>query len=424
MQRKYLAVATSLALAASLAYAEERTSPLDRVSPDERFAPGQTVADRAQPEYDPIGVRLGSFVLFPQFAVTARHDDNVYFDTEARTDWVAVFSPTLRLESDWSNHRLSVDAGADVKRYNRLYQEDAERLWLDALGRLDITRDTKLTLQASTLTDRESRGSPDDAFGEEPAKYRQNTTRLSFEHRPGRLFLQGHGQFRTLDYDDVRTSSGATINNDDRDRDETELSLTVGYEITPQYDAFVRYVRGKRDYDAAVDDAGRNRDSTSDALLFGVALDISGVVQGEVALGAQRYDYDDSRFDDTTSATAEGLIYWHLTPLTSATFQIARSIGETTATGSSGYVSDTLGAKVEHELLRNLLLEASATFSRADYEEIDRSDDTWRWTISGEYRLDRNVFFGAGFEREVRSSDVNTFDYERNLVSAWGGVRY
>ncbi|QCI79570.1 hypothetical protein E6W36_08535 [Hankyongella ginsenosidimutans] len=56
-----------------------------------RPAAGQTIpegvgsADRPRPEYAPVGVRLGSFFLYPSLAVDASYTDNVFAEAEDKS---------------------------------------------------------------------------------------------------------------------------------------------------------------------------------------------------------------------------------------------------------------------------------------------------------------------------------------------------
>ena len=389
-----------------------------------QLAPGETVKDRAHPEYEAIGMRAGSFLLYPQVKLEARYDDNIYFnDANRADDWISVLTPSLRASSDWGRHSLNIDLGADVTRYDEHSREDGERVWLSARGQIDISSHTFVTLRGELVADSESRGSPDDADGLERAETRADTLEIGVEHRPGRFFVTGRALFENLDFDDVRTSLGTVVNNDDRDRDQRTLSVTLGYEMAPEYDAFVRYTYGNRDYDVALDDSGVDRDSSSDTLVVGAALDFSGVLLGEVALGGLRYDYDDPTFDDVNETTANALLYWHVTPLTTVTFQLERSVAETTTRASSGYVSDVAAVAVYHELRRNLVLEASLSSVTNDYDAIGREDDITTFRVSGEYEANRNLFFGAGYERGGRDSNNPGIDYDRDVISAWVGLR-
>ncbi|GAB6041417.1 hypothetical protein JCM17961_20910 [Endothiovibrio diazotrophicus] len=403
--------------------AEEPSATSESVS-DERLDPGQTVKDRAHPEYAALGIRAGSFLLYPQAKLEARYDDNIYFSNVNRADdWTAVVTPSLQIDSDWGRHALTIDMGAEINRYDEHTREDGETLWLNATGRIDISQHTVATVHGELGSGSESRGSPDDAAGLKRAKTRNRAVEIGVEHRPGRFFVIGKLRLEALDFGDVTTSLGTVINNDDRDRNEQTASVTGGYQMFEGFDAFVRYSRGTREYDAAVDDGGFKRDSSSDLVEVGADLNLSSVLIGEVALGSLSFDYDDPAFRDIDEGTANALLYWHVTPLTTFTFQVARSVSETTTAGSSGYTSDVLAVSVYHELLRNLVLQSSLSSVTNDYNGIAREDELTTFRLSAEYEANRNLFFGAGYENGGRDSNAPGIDYDREVISAWVGLR-
>ena len=71
------------------------------------LAPGVTVASRARPDFDPAGVRLGSFLLHPQWEEGLGYDDNVLGSGDRkRGSWLVGTHPSLLVGSDWSRDSL------------------------------------------------------------------------------------------------------------------------------------------------------------------------------------------------------------------------------------------------------------------------------------------------------------------------------
>src|SRR5271163_1858458 len=76
--------------------------PEDAGPPLER---GASVLDRPRPEYDPLGLRLGSFFLYPKLELGELYSDNVFAtQSNKKTDFITVVSPTLDLRSNWSQN--------------------------------------------------------------------------------------------------------------------------------------------------------------------------------------------------------------------------------------------------------------------------------------------------------------------------------
>src|SRR5438445_9413483 len=69
----------------------------------------RTPAARAAENYDPLGVPVGSFRLFPELELDEVYNDNIYASSPAFGrvgSFVQVIKPTLDLRSDWNNHML------------------------------------------------------------------------------------------------------------------------------------------------------------------------------------------------------------------------------------------------------------------------------------------------------------------------------
>src|SRR4051794_404066 len=90
-------------IACTLAYADVHAQFLSQYFPTGipgyGTAPGVTVQSRAHPDYDPLGTRLGTFVLRPQLEQGFGYDDNVFGGTSKRGSWLVGTRPSLLVNS-------------------------------------------------------------------------------------------------------------------------------------------------------------------------------------------------------------------------------------------------------------------------------------------------------------------------------------
>jgi hypothetical protein len=70
--------------------------------------------------------------------------------------------------------------------------------------------------------------------------------------------------------------------------------------------------------------------------------------------------------------------------------------------------------EVDHELLRNVILNGLVAFSRDDFEGIDRADDTFDVGAGVSYLLNRNFSIDGNYTFTKRWSDLETEEFERN----------
>lgn len=375
-----------------------------------------TVVNRPRPELDAQGIRAGSFLVFPSVEISEAYNDNIFAtQTDNKDDFITTILPAIRAQSDWNNHSLSFNASSTIDRYATNDREDTEEFSVGTNGRLDIRRDTNVSagLNFNSLT--EERGSPDDANGLEPTEFTRADATAGFFNRWNRVSLTANGRVRQFDFDDVATSTGTT-NNDDRDRDEYRLSVRAGYEIQPQYGAFVEAILTSIDYDQQTDDNGLRRDNDGVELRAGARLDLTGLLFGDVYAGFINRDYDDAALASVEEVTAGVDLTWNATPLTTVVGTLNRSVSETTLASASGNLSTSAALRVDHELLRNLILTGRLGLSRDEFEGTTREDDYLRGALQARYLLNRNFHLSLRYEYTDRDSSTAGADYDRNIV--------
>lgn len=379
---------------------------------------GDTVTSRARPEYDPAGVRLGGFFLYPSIDVTERYRDNIYYtDDNKESDLITVLSPGLSLKSNWNNHALDVYANADIGRYADNSDEDYEDASAGFNGRIDIQRDFNVSGGVKYDHLHDDRSSPDQAGASEPVTYDRIEPNVALTKRFNRLSVRLGTGVTYYDYDDAASGTGATLSMDDRDRREAEGSARVGYEFSPDYEGFVQTTINDRSYDQSVDDSGFDRDSHGWEAVGGVAFDLTGVTKGSVFAGYQEQKFDDSSFETISGPSFGGDVTWNPTRLTSVKLEAARRIAETTLSGASGAVTTDVRGSIDHELRRNVILSGKLGYTSIDYDGITREDDIVRAGVGGEYLINRNFRAGLEYEYATRDSNVSSGDYATNTVS-------
>src|SRR5450631_4820785 len=101
--RRVAAGVAACAIAYGGVHAELLSSYFPTGVPGYGTAPGVTVASRERPDFDPLGMRLGSFVLHPQVEEGLGYDDNVFGSSGGKLgSWILGTHPSLLVNSDWS----------------------------------------------------------------------------------------------------------------------------------------------------------------------------------------------------------------------------------------------------------------------------------------------------------------------------------
>lgn len=383
------------------------------------------VLDRQRPDYAPVGGRVGSFFIFPKAEVEAEYNSNVYADeTDVRDDFIGVLKPSVGVYSIWSRHSLGMRAGADIGRYAEYETENYEDFFVSGDSRLDIFHSAALSGELDLARRHEDRSSPDDVNGETPTEYYDLSGGVKGDYRVSRIALQGNVRYQYLDYEDVESSTGMTINNDDRDRLVGRMGGRVGYEVIPDHLLFLGGEYNNRDYIDAVDDGGVDRDSQGYELELGVQFPVTAIVQGELSGGWQQQFYASDQFEDVGGYAFNAALTWFPTELTTVDLEGGRTIEETTTQGASGYFKSSLRLAVAHELRHNVILRADAGLSQDDYRGIERTDYSYSASVGARYLLNRNFYLGADYRFRQRDSDNDSSDFTRHIMMLRAGVQF
>jgi hypothetical protein len=408
-----------VALAMATAMSDRSHAQIIPPTPEVEAARGETVATRVRPELEPLGVRAGTFLIYPSFGLDGTYNDNVFATKDEKDDFIMDLRPKMSVASDWANHALNLTAGADIGRYatySRLNYED----WLvSADGRVDITRDSALFLGGGFSHEHEDPGEPDSpADAKNPTEYDLINGFGRYVQRVGRFRGIGEATIVRLDYDKTNTVDGPSISNTGRDRNVYAGGLQLGYELVPSYEAFVRAEGNTRQYDQRLDAGGEERNSQGYDAVVGVALDLGGVTFGELYAGYLQQFYEDSALDTVSAPTFGGTLTWNATTLTTLNARVARIVMETTETGASSILRTSGALSADHELLRNLILTAGVTISNDDYEGIRRNDYFYIPGLNVRYMMNRNLYANIGYQFVhfvTNGRDTTDDSYDQNV---------
>lgn len=380
----------------------------------------QSVVQRARPDYDPLGLRTGSFLLFPSMNVQETYDSNVFVtETDRKSDFVTAVDPALQLRSDWNNNALNFSASGDIKRYATQVGENNSNFRTAVDGRLDIERGIYVTSGLSYALLHEDRGSPNTVVNEKsPTEYQLATANASYVHDTGRLALQLDGNVDDYSYNNAVTSTGVTIPETDRNRIEYVAGPLLSYEIIPGYHATLRGRANYRQYASQFDASGFDRTSHGYEIDTGTAIRLGATINGELFVGYFTQEYDDRRLATASGPSFGGDLLWNVTQLLSIRSSLARTVEETTVAPASTYVQTAFNVSAERELRRNLLLDIGANYIVQDFQGITRTDQNYGGDIGLRYLLNRNLSAGIGANYSHRLSNAADLEYSRYMISA------
>lgn len=371
---------------------------------------GVPVPDKPRPDYDPIGVRAGAFVAKPQLTLGLEYNDNIYATKDdTKSDWITVLAPSVGLHSDWNRHALGLDVGLK----GGIYASESDENYLDAdlflSGRVDVRQETFLTGRFGTSRLHEERGSPDASQAwKKPGVYYLSVAEAAYLHGVGRSSLTAGAWLNNYSFQSVDLVDGGKDSRELRDRNEYNLNVRYAYELLPNVQPFLAAEYEWRKYDKSE----ARRDSDGYRIGAGTGFDLGGVTTGEIFAGYMRQDYD--KRENIDGAWYGLSLLWSVTEMTSLQGYAVSSVKETTAEGSSGINSVDAGLRVDHELLRNLLIGAFFDYTYDDYKGVEYTDNYYTLGPRLTYLWNRNLSAGAEYSHKTKDSNFSNREYTEN----------
>lgn len=373
--------------------------------------PNVSVTARPRPDFDPLGIRAGGFLIYPSVALDTTYDTNV-FATKNNTKDDVVFTarPRINVQSNFPRHSLNWTLATDVGRYVDQTNENFWDYGTSVGGRLDITRNNRLTAGAQFSRGHESRDDPEDRGADltrRPVRFFDYGGNLGFQQEFNRINFGLGGTFDRRDY----RQTDSNIPENERDRNLFGGNLRTGYFISPRINAFLQgtYQREQRDA------SDTQRDNNVYGVGVGTAIDITGILFGEVSVGWAKQEFDDSDLGSNDDFTYGVNMTWNPTGLTSV--RLDGSGGFVPSDVGSSNLQNRMGLRVDHELLRNLLIGSQFIYTRDDFQDTNRTDNRYDFGPSITYLINRHFSVGASYLGTIRNSDVSTSEFDRHLVT-------
>jgi hypothetical protein len=383
---------------------------------------GQPARKRLKIDDDPFGAvgdYAGSFLIKSALELSGGYDTNPGRLFVPRGSPFYVIAPEFLAVSDWERHALVADLRGSFTGYGNTFPPpegtissapvDVDRP--DFIGhvdgRLDITRDTRLTAQARLRVATDNPGSPNVQAG--LAKFPIYATiggTFGFDQNFNRLQVSGGATVDRTAYTDSKLTDGTSSSNDDRNFNQYGGVGRITYELTPGVKPFVEAQADNRVHDVKLDRNGFARDSTGGYVKAGTSFEFSRLLFGEVSIGYAVRDYVDTRLPRLDGLLTSASLTWTATPLTTAKFYSETQIAETTLPGTSGVLVRTYTFEVDHDFRRWLTAVGKFTYGTLDYQGDDRHDKIY--TVSGDliYKMTRNLWVKGTLRRDILDSNT------------------
>jgi hypothetical protein len=388
------------------------------------FSRGRNVSvqERPRPEYAPLGIPVGGFTLSPSLTVGPGFTNNVYSLPDKTSDGLVTISPNAELQSNWSRNSLVISGGANIVRYFNQTLKNENGWYARAAGQAELGLNSSLSGVVRIEKLYETRYSPTlNNAVQSAAPYRVNEGRLTLQNSRGRLRLAVSGDAETYRFSNVQVFGGSQITQANRDRDIWSGSGLAEYALSPDVAVFGQVTYQNINYNEDLLPGIPNRSSNTIRGIAGISMDLSALIRGRIGLGYVSRDYDAAIYRNITGLAVEAQIEYFPSQITTVTLNVQRRPDDASILGASGYISTSASLRVDHELLRNLILNAQVAYENGNYKGISSETNVFRVSGGARYLMSRLVSLRGSLAYGQRHNEgVSTgpeFDETRGQIA-------
>jgi hypothetical protein len=375
-------------------------------------SPNVPVTQRDRPEFDPLGIRAGSFLVFPSLGVSESYDTNVFATPDDEVDdFITLLEPNVEVVSNFTRHALNFSVGSDIAFYASETDENYQDFFVSSDGRLDITRQSVITADLLAGRFHIGRDDPEDIGTAEPIEYWQYGGAVAYTQAFNRLNFRLTTRARRDDYSDTNG-----LSNDERNVNEYDVLLRTGFLVSPRFNTFVE---GRYNIEDRTDEepGEPSRDSDGWEARLGTEVDITALLFGEAYVGYRKQYFDDDAFDSEDGFSFGVDLTWNPTTLTTVGLSGGADFEPTVQEGASSDFETGIALAVDHELLRNVLIGGTVGYERDDFTGLDRIDETYEIGARATYLLNRYFYLRGGYTFEERTSDDPDEEFTGHLFT-------
>ncbi len=371
--------------------------------------------------FEPASFDAGAFKVTPLLGVTADHDNNVFLtrDNEFSSSILRV-NPRLGALAQIGANTYTLNAEVIDGSYASTHDDDYTDWRVGAAAELEFTSRHTFSLGAEFFSTHENRGTGFSQGGggallDEPDEFEETTYDLGYQFGAdeslARLAL--NGQWYEKEYDNHRA---VTVF---RDREESNISATLYFDVLPSTDILFEYTDTDIDYNtdplAAIGFAD-TLDSTENYAYVGVEWEVSALTTGILKLGYGEKDFADPDRADFDIPSWELGLRW--SPLTYSTFSLNTRRGFDEATGIGNAIDrKEYSVGWQHTWSPKFNTVLTVLYSEETYEGTGRDDDLLGFQATLNFTLLRWLDIKLDLRSGDRDSSFFNFNYDQEVVS-------
>ncbi|MDO6712189.1 outer membrane beta-barrel protein [Aliiglaciecola sp. 2_MG-2023] len=363
-------------------------------------------------------IDLGGFELIPSIEVTYALDDNV---TNAASDeidsWKSTFVPELLLLNNFGNNVVQFGYRLERGDYYSSSEDNYTDHFVSAMLDLELNSRHRVSTTIEYEDGHDARGTVysigagNDLASIDTYKGLDGDLVYSYGGLTASARIDFRLAYRDLDYDRSEESYLA------RDRDFKTIGSTFYYKIASATDMVIDYSRTDVTYQYTPV-GSESFDSTNSSILVGLQWDSTAATSGYAKIGYQEKDFDSQQRDKFSGVDWALGVVWQ--PIDRSNFEFSTKSDTDETNGEGNFIERrTYLARWQHDWLDRLSSEAYYSYIDDSYEGSvnSRKDEINRLTLAAKYQFRRWLTIDLSYQYDERSSNQDTIDYDKNLIS-------
>jgi hypothetical protein len=383
--------------------------------------PPDAAGSRAQPDYDPLGIRVGAIDILPTVTLSGAYDSNVFAASEnTKSDFSYVIAPAITASTTNDRRTVSLSGSARIRRYDKFEDQNDEQYFVNGAGRLNFGDHGSLQASAGWSQATAARGTYQNTLQQgSPLREERLTAAVVSDYRINRLRINARMGVEKFDYDDILFDDGLVLDQDYRDGTRINSSLSAYYAISARFSVLVQGNVEKFDYQDP--DPIRNRDALGYSVTAGGLYEITELFSAELSAGYRRHNFNNSLYKDIPGFALNGRLRWYPTPLVTVRMDLSQNTDTSTVPLVTAVSVSTAALSGDYELRRNVLVTGRLQYSHEHYGGVDANSDFMSASVRGNWKFNRWLRLGGDLTYDRRTSaqriPISRFDAVRGMLS-------
>jgi hypothetical protein len=370
-------------------------------------------------EYEPIGIRSGNLILYPDLFAGVAYDDNIYAEpTNTKSDEIFELVPQVRAQAGqgaWNFRALGL---ADIRRYAKHHSENSVGAIVQGEATFTPRDNESFHVLAGWQRRVEDRGDPEanPGIGVGPRIASVFNGQIDYHRARGQWLVDAVANVTRSNY----------LAAEDLYRDHTSVGgqLTAGRLVGGLTFATVTAFVEHRSFDRKIDLSGFDRDATTYGARAGIQISPGGLLEGSASIGVFHFDPVDKQIDPYTGLSISADLIYRPTERTSVLLDAFRGNVATYRTGAKSRTDTRFGVTIQQEIHHDLFAHLTGYVRDSKYRGGGLTETTYLAEGGIEYLVNRNVVIGALDRYGKRTSNDPLHEFERNRAMAYVRLRF